>query len=626
MPSPADPPAATDFTTTVLRLQMLTADAAGEITAAVSATGSSPAQEALRRGMIDAAQADLVETLLRPHDTVPGYEILDLLGRGGMGVVYRARQIALDRIVALKTILLAHLGNETAIQRFEREARAVARLSHPHIVAAYDCGRSAGRVWFAMELVEGTDAQRRLQERGTFDERTTWGIVRQAAAGLAHAAEQGIVHRDIKPANLLLVEAPAGFPLPAGMPLVKIADFGLARGMDPADETQLTATNMAVGTPAYMAPEQLQGAAAGPAADIFSLGVTAFTLLSGRTPHAGRTLPQIVAEHLRGAVPRLRDVRPDVTPATDDLVAKLMQPDPRLRLNDYPRLLAAIDGLHIDEPQAGAKSALTPAPAGRPADPSLTPTVDLALPTTTRDAGAAHPDQPSDTTHHRLGSTWQLAALGFTAVALLVWPFIAARRSAPPRDLVRSGRATALFDGTDMTGWTTRRGGWSITPDDEGAPVLVGRGTVSRALTLAAMDGATAIPDHYAISCVVERHTATAVEVRFDLPSSRGPLPCLTVQIDAEGATVGERSGDGPARRLAGPFSLDEQTAPRHAVGIERHSQGWWIEVDGRTVATTSFLHESPAAEIQLDAGGGEARFSDVILEELVPARPRDAR
>jgi serine/threonine protein kinase len=626
MPSPADPPAATDFTTTVLRLQMLTADAAGEITAAISVTGTSPAQEALRRGMIDAAQADVVETLLRPHDTVPGYEILDLLGRGGMGVVYRARQVALDRIVALKTILLAHLGNETAIQRFEREARAVARLSHPHIVAAYDCGRSAGRVWFAMELVEGTDAQRRLQERGTFDERTTWGIVRQAAAGLAHAAEQGLVHRDIKPANLLLVDAPAGFPLPAGMPLVKIADFGLARGMDPADEPQLTATNMAVGTPAYMAPEQLQGAAAGPAADTFSLGVTAFALLTGRTPHAGRTLPQIVAEHLRGAVPRLRDIRPDVTPATDDLVAALMQPDPRLRLNDYRRLLAAIDGLSIDGRRAAATPGASPAAAGRAADPSLTPTVDLVLPATTRDAGAAHPDRPSDIRHHRLGSTWQLAALGFTAVALLVWPFIAARRSAPPRDLVRSGRATALFDGTDMTGWTTHRGGWSITHDDEGAPVLVGRGTVARAITLAAMDDRITVPDHYALSCVVERHTATAVEVRFDLPSSQGPLPCLTVQIDAEGATVGERSGDGEARRLAGPFSLDEQTAPRHAIGIERHMRGWWIEVDGRTVATTSFLHESPAAEIQLDAGGGEARFSDVILEELVPAPRRDAR
>lgn len=621
MSAPADPPATTDFTTTVLRLEMLTADAAGEITSAVSVTGGSPAQEALRRGMIDAAQADVVETLLRPHDTVPGYQILDLLGRGGMGVVYRARQVALDRIVALKTILLAHLGNETAVQRFEREARAVARLSHPHIVAAYDCGRSAGRVWFAMELVEGTDAQRRLQERGTFDERTTWGIVRQAAAGLAHAAEQGLVHRDIKPANLLLVEAPAGFPLPTGMPLVKIADFGLARGIDPADEPQLTATNMAVGTPAYMAPEQLQGAAAGPAADIFSLGVTAFALLAGRTPSAGRTLPQIVAEHLRGAVPRLRDVRPDVTPATDELVAALMQPDPRLRLNDYPRLLAAIDGL-----LARGEHGWSPAPSGRAANPSLAPTVDLTVPATTKDAGKALSAQPKDDRHHRLGSTWQLAALGATAVALFVWPLIAARQSAPPRDLVRSGSATALFDGTDMTGWTTRRGGWSITPDDEGAPVLTGRGTIARTLGLAAGDDATTAPDHYALSCVVERHTAAAVEVRFDLPSSRGPLPCLTVQIDAQGATVGERSRDGQARRLAGPFSLDEQTAPRHAIGIERHTRGWWIEVDGRTVATTSFLHESPAAEIQFDAGGGEARFSDVMLEELVPPRPPDAR
>ncbi len=165
-------------------------------------------------GMLDPVQVDIVETLLSPEDVVPGYQILDLIAQGGMGVVYRARQKSLDRIVAIKTILVSQMHDQSSFARFEQEAVAVARLRHPNIVAAYDFGRHQGRLFFVMELVEGEDVQRTIENEGPLTENVAWRLLRQAAAGLSHAASAGIIHRDIKPANLLLVEPPAGFELP----------------------------------------------------------------------------------------------------------------------------------------------------------------------------------------------------------------------------------------------------------------------------------------------------------------------------------------------------------------------------------------------------------------------------
>ena len=172
-----------------------------------------------------------------------------------------------------------------------KKAQALARLTHPHIVAAYDFGRHEGRLYFAMELVIGEDADKLIRRKGALDEWAVWGMVRQAAAGLAHAAHHGIVHRDIKPANLLLVDPPMGFPLPAGLPMVKIADFGLAQLAASTDErTRLTSVGDAVGSPNYMSPEQMLGGPVDLRTDIFSLGASAFHMLTGKPPQAGKTL------------------------------------------------------------------------------------------------------------------------------------------------------------------------------------------------------------------------------------------------------------------------------------------------------------------------------------------------
>ena len=170
--------------------------------------------------------------------------------------------------------------------RFEQEAQTVARLIHPHIITAFDFGKHAGRLYFAMEYVEGEDAERYVKRLHPLDERQVWMLIRQAASGLAHAAESGIVHRDIKPANMLLVTPPKGFPLPPGVPMVKIADFGLAfLSAEVNDRTRLTSEQSTLGSPHYMAPEQLNaGGVVDFRADLYSLGASAFHLLAGRAP------------------------------------------------------------------------------------------------------------------------------------------------------------------------------------------------------------------------------------------------------------------------------------------------------------------------------------------------------
>jgi WD40 repeat protein len=209
---------------------------------------------------------------------VPGYEILEELGRGGMGVVYKARQVALKRLVALKMIRAAGQAGAEDCARFAREAEAAARLQHPNIVPIYEIGSLEGRPYFALELVEGGSLDRKLA--GTpLPDRQAARLVEALARAMAYAHERGIVHRDLKPANVLL--AADGTP--------KIADFGLAKVLH--DEAGQTQTGAVLGTPCYMAPEQAAGKTreVGPAADIYALGAVLYECLAGRPPFKAAT-------------------------------------------------------------------------------------------------------------------------------------------------------------------------------------------------------------------------------------------------------------------------------------------------------------------------------------------------
>ncbi|MCX5636686.1 MAG: protein kinase, partial [Planctomycetota bacterium] len=206
----------------------------------------------------------------------PQLEVIELLGQGGMGTVYRARQLGLDRQVALK-VLPTQIGqDETFAERFRREARALAMLSHPHIVSVYDFGKTEGGLYyFIMEFVDGTDLRRVIQG-GEISPKEALAIVPQICAALQYAHEEGVVHRDIKPENILLDKKGR----------VKIADFGLAKLLDrPATSYTLTHPELKMGTPHYMAPEQIEHPHdVDHRADIYSLGVVFYEMLTGELP------------------------------------------------------------------------------------------------------------------------------------------------------------------------------------------------------------------------------------------------------------------------------------------------------------------------------------------------------
>jgi serine/threonine protein kinase len=210
--------------------------------------------------------------------TVPGYEILRELGRGGMGVVYKARHLGLDRIVALKMILVGEYAGAQERARFRSEAETVARLQHPNIVQIHEVGEQGGRAFFSLEFAAGGSLAQKIAAAPP-SEAEAAGLVETLARAMHAAHERGVVHRDLKPANVLLTAD--------GTP--KIADFGLAKRLDA--DARHTRSGAVLGTPSYMAPEQAsgKGGAVGPPADVYALGAILYELLTGRPPFRADT-------------------------------------------------------------------------------------------------------------------------------------------------------------------------------------------------------------------------------------------------------------------------------------------------------------------------------------------------
>ncbi len=305
------------------------------------------------------------------------YKILDELGRGAMGVVYRAQDPALDRVVALKTILLNEdSGARRDYQkRFSLEARAAGKLTHPNIVTTYDFGEEGSLAYLAMELLEGTELRERLQE-GPLPVAEAVNIAIQVADGLGFAHERGVVHRDIKPANIMLLERGD----------VKIMDFGIAR-MRSAD--QMTSTGIIVGTPRFMSPEQVSGQPVDQRSDLFSLGVVLYEMLTGVQLFAADDTPQIAHKICTLEPEPPSYTNPEVTSMLDFVVARVLKKDPAVRYQDAYELAAdlriCLAELQARAPAKGAQGTTTKtvkldkAAAKAPAAVAIAPDTRLPL-------------------------------------------------------------------------------------------------------------------------------------------------------------------------------------------------------------------------------------------------------
>lgn len=279
------------------------------------------------------------------------YKIVEPLGSGGMADVCLARDTVLDRDVALKIMAPHCAGDEAFIERFRREARSAAALSHPNIVPVYDHGcTDDGEYYIAMEYLPGGTLKERIEDRGRLDPRTSVEVAMEIAEALEEAHEHGLVHRDVKSQNILVT----------GRGDVKVADFGIAR---PASSNTLSQTGTILGTASYMSPEQAMGERATPRSDLYSLGVVLYEMLTGEPPFVADNPISVSTKHVNEEPIPPKTMNPDVPEETNTLVMRLLAKDPRDRHADAAELIEDLERVRDGLPPIGGRLEREKAPA-----------------------------------------------------------------------------------------------------------------------------------------------------------------------------------------------------------------------------------------------------------------------
>jgi WD40 repeat protein/tRNA A-37 threonylcarbamoyl transferase component Bud32 len=352
------------------------------------------AHELIQRGWLTPYQVNQLFLGKGAQLVLGSYVILERLGEGGMGQVFKARHQNLGRTAALKVIRKDRLSNPVAVQRFRREIQAVAHLSHPNVVIAFDADQVGDIHYFSMEYVEGIDLGRLLKTQGPLPIEVAHQYLRQAALGLQHAHERGLVHRDIKPSNLLLAKPQAGQPLG----VVKVLDLGLARLERPIDgdlNSSLSNDGQLMGTPDFIAPEQARNSHRIDArADLYSLGCTFYYLLTGQVPFQSDTATEKLYKHWFEEARPIEQLRPEASGVLAVVIRRLMAKRPEDRYQSAAALVAALDGnevgtmpaldLHVTPVASTAPVAVAiavPAPPATESAPQALPQAVAVVPT-----------------------------------------------------------------------------------------------------------------------------------------------------------------------------------------------------------------------------------------------------
>ena len=629
---------AADWLALAIRRGHLTPQQTAELTQQSERGGFDVRQLAVERGWVTPIERDIIEALVDPVQVAPGYRVLDVIGHGGLGIVYKAQQINLDRPVALKTVLVTRLNTPGALARFQQEAKTIGALRHPNIVTAFDSGTHAGRLFLAMELVEGVDLAQLIQLEKRLDEFRGLWIARQIAGGLAHAAEQNIVHRDIKPANILMTKTPHGYPLPSGVPLAKITDFGLALLAAENDDTRLTLAGTTMGTPHYMAPEQLRGSTVDLRADIFALGATLYHLLTGKAPYAGSTITDIVASRMRGTRRPIQSVADHLSEPTVRLVEEMMAEDPADRPANYAQLIARIDeALHVATPPIG-ETGLFVATLRTGASHATHETDSAADPTRTMASvpTAIPPALPSTPVARRAswGKRVALLAIALVVVSAGVWAVgrLPHRPSTADEAPAASstGRETPLFDGRTLAGWEPRfRGSWGQGRDSEGGFVLQGRATPAQAASivreLPTPDGRPL--DDFRVQLGVDARAAQRVEILFGTNRAASGDAAVNRQgahgvlLEKDSARVGTFNNEShfePTATADLPSKPNQDGPVYRNLKIDHHAGHWRVYIDDKLIGKLPAGSSSDGNFwISLVVEQGTANFENLQLVEL---------
>jgi serine/threonine-protein kinase len=270
------------------------------------------------------------------HTSIQGYKILTKIGQGAMGSIYKALQISMDRIVAIKCLAPKYSQNEKFRERFLREARAVARLNHPNIIQGIDVGESNGVHYFAMEYIDGPTVGELLKRGGALDEKRALNIVTQISRALQHAFNHGIIHRDIKPDNIMLTREG----------VAKLCDLGLAKLPTQDGDASGTRPGASMGTPYYIAPEQARGEqSVDTRADIYSLGASFYHMVVGEVPFPGQSAADVISKHLTEPVTPPRAKNPLISGSVDWACVKMMQKAREDRYQTPAELVRDLDAI-----------------------------------------------------------------------------------------------------------------------------------------------------------------------------------------------------------------------------------------------------------------------------------------
>ncbi len=605
----------------------------------------------IRKGFLNRTQLDLLKVFAGPLDVVPGYRIDGFLGKGGVGTVFKATQLRMDRPVAIKTINRAAARDDLTPKRFEREAKIVGQLRHPNIISAFDFGIHDEQLYLVMEFIDGVDAEKLLKQRKRLPELHAWYIARQVCHALENAQQLGVIHRDIKPGNLILTKAPAGTPMPSAVPFVKVADFGLAKFSNTQLDATITMEQSISGTPLYMSPEQVKTSDIDHRSDIYSLGTTIWRMITGEPPVMGTGPLDVISNKMKLEDEWFSKWPSELSEAGFELLKKMCRYDREQRIDVYAELGSGIESIiqqlnqssseetdfivpdDVEFSLAAEVTTIQDRITATAADGDRDPVDDGQTRDFIADEAASIAGYTSDFDLVNSQRRWPVlplaaTALGVLALAAAAWFFLFADAKATKSYLYQPARGINageqsltrltefvgppifLFNGRDMVPTQRFKGTWDVGKGGEGEAVLSGSGTRD----FRCLNGQRKPLKYFRFVNGFRHHEAELIGFRL-MDESKNVL----FEVEANSTMATLKHDDEEATCKLDQFD-DETSFGYHQFRFESQPGHWRIEVDSRLLGEIA----KPAGNdfgnhtVQLYATGkGPGHFEQIYFRRL---------